>query len=234
MSHPADTPRPPYWAVIFSSRRSGSDGDYDATAARMLELAEAQPGFLGIESTRGGADGITVSYWESEEAIAAFRELFEHRVAQRRGRESWYAAYTLRVARVERAYDFARDAGAAPPGPGSPVRVLRDYDAAFADPPRFAAGDTVRVERRESEWDGWLWIERGDGPGAYAPEDFLEHDGERGTLRRDYDPRELSVSAGERLHARELAAGWAWCRRDRDGAEGWVPLDYVEHAGRDT
>ena len=103
---PAVTPHPPYYAVIFTSVRTAADPDgYAVTADRMVELARQQPGFLGIESARG-ADGlgITVSYWESEAAIRAWHEQAEHRLAQAAGREKWYAAYQLRVCRVERAY----------------------------------------------------------------------------------------------------------------------------------
>jgi heme-degrading monooxygenase HmoA len=71
----------------------------------MVELARQQPGFLGVESARGEGDlGITVSYWSSEAAIRAWREQAEHRLAQAAGRETWYAAFQLRVCRVERAY----------------------------------------------------------------------------------------------------------------------------------
>jgi heme-degrading monooxygenase HmoA len=92
-----------YYAVIFSSQRAGADPEYGATAARMEELARAQPGFLGIESARG-ADGfgITVSYWENEQAIVAWKANAEHLVAQERGRSGWYEEYAIRVARVER------------------------------------------------------------------------------------------------------------------------------------
>ncbi|MCY1380007.1 putative protein YqjZ [compost metagenome] len=74
----------------------------------MLELAQNQPGLLGVESARG-ADGlgITVSYWASEEAIRAWRVLAEHRVAQQRGREEWYQAFRTRVAFVAREYGQA-------------------------------------------------------------------------------------------------------------------------------
>ena len=74
-------------------------------AERMVALAAEQPGFLGVESTRGGDGfGITVSYWRDLEAIANWRRHAEHRVAQERGRSDWYAHYELRVARVERAH----------------------------------------------------------------------------------------------------------------------------------
>jgi len=105
------TPPPPYYAVIFTSLRTPADpAGYEITADRMLELARQQPGFLGVESARG-ADGlgITVSYWQSEEAIRRWREHAEHRLAQQQGREKWYARFSLRICRVERAWEFAAD-----------------------------------------------------------------------------------------------------------------------------
>jgi heme-degrading monooxygenase HmoA len=74
-------------------------------AQRMIDLASAQPGFLGVESARGSEGlGITVSYWESEEAIRAWKAHAEHRVVQAAGREIWYEQFEVRIARVERAY----------------------------------------------------------------------------------------------------------------------------------
>ena len=101
----ANTPEPPYYAVIFSSLQTDGDRDYEKTAERMVELAAQQPGFLGIESTRG-ADGlgITVSYWASEEAIRSWKANAEHRLAQEAGMKTWYADYRIRIAKVERAY----------------------------------------------------------------------------------------------------------------------------------
>lgn len=93
------------YAVIFSSHRTENENGYGEMAARMEELAATMPGFLGIESARG-ADGfgITVSYWESEAAIANWKRNAEHKTAQSRGRDEWYSDYTVRVAKVERAY----------------------------------------------------------------------------------------------------------------------------------
>ena len=97
--------QPPYFAVIFSSQLRSEDRIYQATARRMVELAAAMPGFLGIESARG-ADGfgITVSYWRDEEAIAQWRTHSEHLATQQRGKHGWYEHYELRVAKVDRAY----------------------------------------------------------------------------------------------------------------------------------
>jgi heme-degrading monooxygenase HmoA len=102
----ANTPEPPYYAVIFTSQKVVDEG-YAETSERMNELARQQPGFLGIESARG-ADGlgITVSYWADLESIANWKRDTEHREAQRRGRSDWYAGYVTRICKVERAYDF--------------------------------------------------------------------------------------------------------------------------------
>src|SRR3546814_7041648 len=114
MSTPfANLPAPPYYAVVFSSlRRGGDDDGYVAAAGRMVELAREQPGFLGVESMRG-ADGfgITVSYWESEEAIRAWRRHAEHAATRERGRARWYGHFELRVAKVERAHGGDADGG---------------------------------------------------------------------------------------------------------------------------
>jgi heme-degrading monooxygenase HmoA len=108
MRQRADAPAPPYYAVIFTSLRTEEDGPgYEAMAQRMVELAAAQPGFLGIESARGDDGvGITVSYWTSLDAIRAWREHAEHRVAQAQGRAKWYAEFRLRICRVENEYGF--------------------------------------------------------------------------------------------------------------------------------
>ncbi|MBX9581661.1 MAG: antibiotic biosynthesis monooxygenase [Gemmataceae bacterium] len=108
---------PPYYAVIFTSVRDAKPDDgYAEAAARMEELARQQPGFLGVESARGPDGlGITVSYWESEDAVRAWGRHAEHLLAQRAGRDRWYERFSLRVCRVEQARSFSR------PEPGEPV-----------------------------------------------------------------------------------------------------------------
>lgn len=102
----ADTPEPPYYAVIFTSRRNSNDPDgYAAMAQTMMRTALAHAGCLGAESART-ADGlgITVAYYRDEASIAAWKDDVRHLTAQRLGQERWYEHYELRVAKVERAY----------------------------------------------------------------------------------------------------------------------------------
>ncbi len=103
MNQPATTPDPPYYAVIFTSVRNDNDAGYGEAAQRMLELASEQPGFLGFETAYQDI-GISVSYWSTLDAIGAWKANAEHRLAQRRGKEEWYASYRVRVCRVEREY----------------------------------------------------------------------------------------------------------------------------------
>jgi len=101
----AKTPSPPYYAVIFASRRTDGDRGYDRMAERMAGLASQMPGFLGVESVRDvDGFGITVSYWESEGAIQQWKAHAEHQIAQRTGKTVWYTDYIVRVAKVQREY----------------------------------------------------------------------------------------------------------------------------------
>ena len=97
------------FAVIFSSKRSQDIEGYGAMTDRMVELASAQPGFVGIESARG-ADGfgITVSYWSSLEAIARWKANAKHRAAQEQGKSRFYERYSVRICSVERSYGKTR------------------------------------------------------------------------------------------------------------------------------
>ena len=106
----ARTPKPPYYAAIFTSRRSEQDPlGYAEAAQRMLEVAARQPGFLGVETVRDASGfGITVSYWTDEAAIAAWKHEGEHTAIRERGRWLWYRHFEVRVARVERAYGQTR------------------------------------------------------------------------------------------------------------------------------
>lgn len=101
----AKTPKPPYYAVIFSSLRTEGDNGYSEMGDKMTELAKQQEGFLGIESARNEL-GITVSYWKNMQSIRKWKENSEHKIAQSKGRKEWYISYKTRITKVERDYEF--------------------------------------------------------------------------------------------------------------------------------
>jgi heme-degrading monooxygenase HmoA len=104
----ADTPKPPYYAVIFSSFRTVIDDNYAEMADKMVELAKLQDGFLGIEFARNEL-GITVSYWRDLESIKRWKENTDHTIARNKGRKDWYSHYKTRIAKVERDYGFEKE-----------------------------------------------------------------------------------------------------------------------------
>lgn len=104
----AETPIPPYFAVIFTSVRTEGDHGYGQMADRMVELASQQEGFLGVESARNEI-GITVSYWRDLESIRRWRDHYEHSIARDKGRKEWYKSFRTRIAKVEIDYGFERE-----------------------------------------------------------------------------------------------------------------------------
>ena len=95
----------PYYAVIFTSTQRENLEGYIEMAKRMEELAKNQPGYLGLESARNDL-GITVSYWESLDAIKNWKQQSEHLQAQLKGKTEWYNWYHTRICKVEREYEF--------------------------------------------------------------------------------------------------------------------------------
>ncbi|MBT8272696.1 MAG: antibiotic biosynthesis monooxygenase [Bacteroidia bacterium] len=96
----------PYYAVIFTSRRKVNIDGYAEMSLQMQELAAKQKGFLGVDSAHTEL-GITVSYWESLEAIRNWKQQSDHLHAQQKGRTHWYSWYNVRICKVEREYEFS-------------------------------------------------------------------------------------------------------------------------------
>lgn len=95
----------PYFAVIFTSKRTDGDNGYIEMADKMEELARQQPGYIDVESARNEV-GITVSYWKSLEAIRNWKTNSVHLFAQEKGKSDWYSWYKVRICKVDREYEF--------------------------------------------------------------------------------------------------------------------------------
>ena len=95
----------PYYAVIFTSTQNKNVDGYSEMAEKMESLAKQQKGYLGMDSAKNDV-GITVSYWETLEAIKNWKQQSEHLQAQQKGRQDWYSWYNVRICKVEREYGF--------------------------------------------------------------------------------------------------------------------------------
>ncbi len=108
MAEMIKTPNPPYYAAIFSSTHTGQHDGYEVDTQAMIELAQKQPSFLGVEATGDDNLAIAVSYWDNVDAIRQFKALADHLIIQQKGKETYYQNYTMRIAKVERDYTFER------------------------------------------------------------------------------------------------------------------------------
>ncbi len=102
-------------------------------------------------------------------------------------------------------------------------RVVEAYESSLPDPLVLEAGAELRFERRDSEWEGWLWCTDASGKGGWVPEAWLNLDEGTCTLKHDYKALELSVAVGELVNAERVESGWVLGSSAR-GERGWVPL----------
>jgi heme-degrading monooxygenase HmoA len=96
--------------VMFVSERTDMDeAGYQEAGDAMAALAARQPGYRGVDSTRGGDGiGITLSYWADEASAIAWRQHPEHAAIREAGRGRWYKWYMLHVAEIGRSYSWMR------------------------------------------------------------------------------------------------------------------------------
>lgn len=108
MTAPYPASEPPYYAAIFSSTRTENLKGYDEMDKTLSKMANEQPGFLGLESMQQEERSITISYWESLDAIKNWKNNPLHQQAQQAGKQTWYQHYSIQICKVEKAYDFNR------------------------------------------------------------------------------------------------------------------------------
>lgn len=101
----AKTPKPPYYAVIFTSTRTKEEKDYKEMNEAIEEAVKNADGFLGVEDCRDGI-GISVSYWKDLESIRKWKNNPLHTLAKEKGKNIWFSSYKTRIAKVEMDYDF--------------------------------------------------------------------------------------------------------------------------------
>ncbi|MBK6703544.1 MAG: antibiotic biosynthesis monooxygenase [Caulobacteraceae bacterium] len=102
-------------AVIFEVEPADRDA-YFRIAGELRPLLDEIDGFVSIERFQSLSDDgrvLSLSFWRDEAAVAAWRNVEAHRVAQAAGRGGVFRNYRLRVAEVVRDYGM-RERGEAP------------------------------------------------------------------------------------------------------------------------
>ena len=99
------------FAVIFEViPTSEGKEEYLKLAAELRGLLEEIDGFISIERFQSFVEDrkvLSLSFWRDEESIARWRNLLEHRSAQKAGKEALFQSYRIRVAEVVRDYSDA-------------------------------------------------------------------------------------------------------------------------------
>lgn len=109
------------------------------------------------------------------------------------------------------------------------LKVTKDHKTEFHVPLIAVKGEIVQGEKRETEYEGWLWCQNKDGLNAWVPETHLEKTSDSGQYKflKDYNSKELNVEEGQEVIALEEDSGWIWVRTTL-GEEGWIPLENVQ------
>lgn len=92
------------YAVIFKAEIAQLDAEYGVIVARMRELAQTRYGCVEFVSVTDGDQEMSISYWESEAQITAWKQDPEHLLAQEAGRSRWYKSYSVQVVELKRQY----------------------------------------------------------------------------------------------------------------------------------
>jgi len=104
-------------AVIFEVIPSEEGkSEYLEIAAELRSILENRDGFISIERFQSLTEEgkiLSLSFWRDESAVAKWRNVLEHRSAQKKGKESLFRSYRIRVAEVIRDYT-ATDRNEAP------------------------------------------------------------------------------------------------------------------------
>jgi len=95
-------------AVIFEviPTREGKS-EYLKIASELRTFLENRDGFISIERFQSLTEEgkiLSLSFWRDESAIETWRNVLEHRAAQKKGNYSLFHSYRIRVAKVIRDY----------------------------------------------------------------------------------------------------------------------------------
>lgn len=108
------------------------------------------------------------------------------------------------------------------------VRVVHGHQIPTRKPLGLAAGDTVTVGKRSSDWTAFVFVSSAEGHG-WVPERYLTRDRPEAETVTSYGTTELAVNEDDVVTVieRHDESGWWWCRA-ASGALGWVPVEALD------
>jgi variant SH3 domain-containing protein len=109
--------------------------------------------------------------------------------------------------------------------------VIEAHQSNYPDPIGFEKGERLVTGKRDTEFQGWIWVTTGDGNQGWAPVDYLDIDDRSGDAvsKFSYTAKELNTCPGEMLTLHYVLNAWGWVE-NKDGDCGWVPMKTIRNA----
>lgn len=100
-------------AVLFEVElNAGASEQYLELASRLKQHLANQPGFICVERFQSLADNnrlLSLSYWQSLEAVSHWKQNSEHQLAQQLGKAHLFRHYQISVVEVLRRYQMEKE-----------------------------------------------------------------------------------------------------------------------------
>jgi len=105
--------------------------------------------------------------------------------------------------------------------------VIKEHKSTFAYAMIIKVGEKLIIEKKETNYENWVWVTSENGISCWMPERFLKINNCEGIAKEDYNSTELNVKLGEQLSLYREVASWYWVENSKREF-GWVPRDNVE------
>ena len=108
--------------------------------------------------------------------------------------------------------------------------MIKEHSSDNPIPLVMKLGEVLEGEKRETEWEGWLWCKNSVGIFGWTPEAYLKPlpEDRMYVATRDYNARELTIDTNQEVLILDEESSWAWVKTTL-GDEGWVPLENLEN-----
>ena len=103
--------------------------------------------------------------------------------------------------------------------------ALEEHKSNYPNPINFKEGECVVIGKKDSEFEGWIWVSTNSGNQGWAPIQYLQiREGfDKAIAKRDYTAKELNTYPGDELILHYKLNDWGWVEKN-DGSCGWVPM----------
>lgn len=105
--------------------------------------------------------------------------------------------------------------------------VNKKHVSIYPNPIRFKKGAPLILGKKDSEYEGWIWVTTEGGAQGWAPVQYLRIESHKQAVAiHDYSAFELETREGEELKLHYELNGWAWVE-NKNGLCGWIPMNTV-------